>query len=139
MNANIMMKKIELSTKEAKAAGKVGSPEYEELNTLMNRFPTFEISVVKTKSNSGHFIRMTTADMKSYIEKHDDDHSIMKTFNSLRGLDENEKKIPFAAVASIGELKVWFLETFPEIEEFGKNNTDILNKAREARKARKAA
>ena len=35
MNANLMTKKIEMSKNEAKAAGKIGTPEFEELKNYM--------------------------------------------------------------------------------------------------------
>ena len=36
MNANLMTKKIEMSKNEAKAAGKIGTPEFEELKKFYN-------------------------------------------------------------------------------------------------------
>ena len=45
MNANLMTKKIEMSKTEAKAAGKINSEKFNELNTLRSMYPTFEIEI----------------------------------------------------------------------------------------------
>ena len=45
MNANLMTKKIEMSKNEAKAAGKIGTPEFEELKNYMAMYPGFEIQI----------------------------------------------------------------------------------------------
>lgn len=140
MHVDFMEKKIKMTAKEAKEAGRINTEKYAELMTFRSQFPDYAITVVKAKSKGGNFIRMTTDDMKGYIEKHDDEkHTTMIQFNKLRGMDENGKKISFAAVASIGELKAWFLGTYPEIEKFGAENRKILADVREARNASKAA
>ena len=43
MNANLMSKKIEMTKKEAKAAGKIGSDEFKNLRQLMEMYPGYEI------------------------------------------------------------------------------------------------
>lgn len=46
--------------------------------------------------------------------------------NALCGLDESGKKQELAAAASYGELKMWFLEQFPEIEQMSENIRKIM-------------
>ena len=55
------------------------------------------------------------------------------------GLDESGKKQELAAAASYGELKMWFLEQFPEIEQMSENIRRIMDRTRETRAARKAS
>lgn len=43
------------------------------------------------------------------------------------------KKQELAAAASYGELKMWFLEQFPEIEQMSENIRKIIDRTREAR------
>ena len=45
MNANLMTKKIEMSKKEAKAAGKIATPEFEELKNYMAIYPGYEVQI----------------------------------------------------------------------------------------------
>lgn len=45
MNANLMSKKIEMTKKEAKAAGKIGSDEFKNLRQLMEMYPGYEIQI----------------------------------------------------------------------------------------------
>ena len=53
MNANLMTKKIEMSKNEAKAAGKIGTPEFEELKNYMAMYPGFEIHNKYPSYNGG--------------------------------------------------------------------------------------
>ena len=59
------------------------------------------------------------------------------TFYELCGQDENGKKIKMAAAATYGELKMWFLVQFPEIEKFGENVDKIIKETRKIRAEQK--
>ena len=59
----------------------------------------------------------------------------MATFNLLCGNTDDE----LAAKASFGEIKMWFLTQYPEIEKARQNIDEIIAKAKEARIAAKAA
>ena len=138
MNANLMTGTIVMSRNEARKAGKVGTDEYKELAELMRQFHNFHIEVVKPSTKKAdHFKGLTRAYMKQYIESHDQEKLV--EFYALCGLDENGKKQELAAAASYGELKMWFLEQFPEIEQMSENIAKIMDKTREARAARKAS
>ena len=77
--------------------------------------------------------------MEQYIKVHDDaDRSILKVFYQLRGLDENGKKVELAAAASFGELRMWFLNQYPEVEDMNATVDNILEKARKERAEKKA-
>ncbi len=144
MYANIKTKEIIMSKKEAKAAGAVNTPEFHELNALRAANPGFRIEVKTTKSKDT--MKGLTADyMEKFIEariaKNEDevDMENLQMFYTLRGRDEEGNKVDFAPVVSYGELKMWFLSQYPEIENMSKAVEDILKKAREKREAAKAA
>lgn len=141
MTINYTNNTIEMSKSEAKAAGKYGSEKFNELQMLKAAEPTFRIVIVKSTAKKGdHFKGLTYDYMENYIKTHDDEaHSILTTFNGLRGLDENGQKMELAAVATYGEIKMWFLAQFPAIEQMSANVAKILDTARKARAAQKAA
>lgn len=137
MNANLMTKKIEMTKTEAKAAGKLNTTEYNTLLELMNNFPGYQIEIVKTAAKKvDRFKGLDYNYMRDYIKSHNEE--LLKEFYTLRGLDENGKKVGMAAAASYGEIKMWFLEQFPEIEGMGEKVNKIIEETRKAREARKA-
>jgi predicted NBD/HSP70 family sugar kinase len=78
--------------------------------------------------------------MKKYIEAHDDaEKTNMTIFYSLRGLDADGNEIELARVSTYGELKMWFLDTYPEVEDMNKTVDDILAKAKKNREAKREA
>ena len=138
MNANLLTKKIEMTKTEAKNAGKPNTTEYNTLLELQKNFPGYQIEIVKTSANKAVRFKGLDYDyMKNYIESHKPE--LLETFYELRGLDKEGKKIGMAAVASYGEIKMWFLTQFPEIEEMSENVNKIIEEARQAREAKKAA
>lgn len=138
MYANLMTKKIEMTKTEAKAAGKPNTDEYNTLMQLMKDFPGYQIEIAKTSTKKTvRFKGLDFEYMQRYIEAHDKDK--LETFYELRGLDKDGKKIGMAAAATYGEIKMWFLEQFPEIEEFGDKVNRIIEDTRKARAERKAS
>ena len=138
MNANLMTKKIEMSKAEAKAAGKPNTDEYNTLLELMKNFSDYQIEIVKsTSKKADHFRGLNYDYMMNYIRNNNEE--LLHTFYELRGLDKNGKKCSMAAAASYGEIKMWFLEQFPEIEDMANNVNRIVEEARKAREARKNA
>lgn len=137
MNANLMTKKIEMTKTEAKAAGKPNTAEYNTLLELTNNFPGYQIEIVKTAAKKvDRFKGLDYNYMTDYIKSHNEE--LLKEFYTLRGLDENGKKVGMAAAASYGEIKMWFLEQFPEVDKMAETVNEIIEKARNAREARKA-
>mgnify|MGYP003291631317 CR=1 FL=1 len=136
MNANLMTKKIEMSKVEAKAAGKPSTNEYNTLLELLKNFPGYQIEIVKTAAKKvDRFKGLDYNYMADYIKSHNEE--LLKEFYTLRGLDENGKKVGMAAAASYSEIKMWFLEQFPEIEEKASNVNQIIERTRKAREDRK--
>ena len=138
MNANHITKKIEMTKTEAKTAGKPNTDAYNTLLELMKNFPGYEIEIVKSVSKkTDRFKGLDYNYMMDYIKSHNKE--LLKDFYTLRGLDDNGKKVGMPAAASYGEIKMWFLEQFPEVEKMAENVNEIITKAREARKAQKEA
>ncbi len=142
MNANISMATIYMNKTEAKAAGKVGTPEFNELNALRAAYPDFRTEIKTTKSKDN--MKGLTADymekfIEARIEKNEDEVDMvnLQEFYALRGRDEEGNKVALAPVVSYGELKQWFLAQYPEVEEMTKTVDDILAKAKAKRAAAK--
>lgn len=131
MNANLEMKKIVMTKTEAKAAGNPATPEYATLLELMKNFPTFPIEIMKATKKVDRFKGLNYEYMENYIKIHKED--LLETFYELRGLDKDGKKVGLAAAATYGEIKMWFLTQFPEIEGLGENVNKIIDEARKAR------
>ena len=138
MNANLFSRKIEMTKTEAKAAGKPNTTEYNTLLELMKNFPGFQIEIVKSAGKKAdRFKGLDINYMENYIKSHKPE--LLETFYELRGLDANGKKVELAAAATYGEIKMWFLTQFPEIEKLGENVNKIIEEARKAREAQKKA
>ena len=139
MNANISSATIILSKAEAKAAGKTTSAEFAELNELRAAYPTFRI-VIRASKSKDSMKGLDTNYMERYIKAHDDAvNTILKEFYALRGMDENGAKKELAQAVSYGELKMWFLATYPEVETMNETVNAILEKAKSKRMAAKQA
>lgn len=137
MNANVKKNVIEMTATEAAAAGKLNSEKFIELKELQSAFPGFRITIVKnTAKKVNHFKGLDMEYMEKYIKAHNE--SLLGTFYQLCGKDENGKKKEMAATASYGEIKMWFLTQFPEIEKMGENINKIIEETRKTREARKA-
>lgn len=140
MFTNLLTKKIEMTKTEAAKAGKFETKEFEELSALMDRFSSYEIVIVKTNTKSvDHLKGLTYEFMENYIKAHKEE--LLTEFYELCGKDEKGKKLDFGIKLSYGEVRMWFLEQFPEIENFEarKKLDDKMDAIRKARAARKAA
>lgn len=138
MNANLFSRKIEMTKTEAKAAGKPNTTEYNTLLELMKNFPGFQIEIVKSAAKKAdRFKGLDINYMENYIKSHKPE--LLETFYELRGLDADGKRVELAAAATYGEIKMWFLTQFPEIEKLGENVNKIIEEARKAREAQKKA
>ena len=138
MNANLFSRKIEMTKTEAKAAGKPNTTEYNTLLELMKNFPGFQIEIVKSAAKKAdRFKGLEINYMENYIKSHKPE--LLETFYELRGLDADGKRVELAAAATYGEIKMWFLTQFPEIEKLGENVNKIIEEARKAREAQKKA
>ncbi len=139
MNANFVSASIIMSKAEAKAAGKVNSHEFNELAALRAAYPTFRI-VIRASKSKDSMKGLDTNYMERYIKAHDDaENTILHEFYALRGMDAQGHKMELAQAVSYGELKMWFLATYPEVENMNDTVNAILEKAKAKRMAAKQA
>ena len=125
MNANLMTKKVELTKKEAKEAGKLNSEVFKELRQLMEMYPGYEIQIKATVKRKVEFRGLDYKYMKEYIEKHaDDDGKIMAEFRKLTAQDKKDKVAGCENLeaANYAAVKKWFLKKFPEIKQYKENH-----------------
>lgn len=119
---------IEMTKKFAAAARKFGTPEYRNLQEARRDYPNFKVVTVtrKTSGKKDTFKGLNYPFMENYIKNHDDaEHSIMKEYMNLRGLSE-EAKANLVEPYSYGDMKKWFLKTFPAIADFHKQCDELV-------------
>ena len=126
MNANIFSRKIEMTKSEAKAAGKIGSDKFEELQQYMAQFPGYEIQIKAPAKRKIELKGLDYKYMRSYIQKCEraDKAEIMEKFNTLIAQDKKDGKEGAEHLEAAGYLDVreWFLSTFPEIKQNRENH-----------------
>lgn len=137
ININFQKQTIEMTKTFANEASNYGSEAYNELMNAKRDFPSYTVSIAKAASKKKDSFKGLNL---KYMEKYITDHSgaaseQMNTFNLLCGNTDDE----LAAKASFGEIKMWFLTQYPEIEKARQNIDEIIAKAKEARIAAKAA
>lgn len=138
MFINVTAKAIEMAKSEHRAAHTYGTPEYKNLQEVRKAYPGYRV-VIKERKRTDRLKGLDVVYMEKYILAHDDaERSTMKVFYQLRGLDENGKKLPLAAAASFGELRMWFLNKFPEVENMNTTVDSILAQAKKERAEKKA-
>lgn len=118
---------IEVTKAFAKKASIFGSDEYKMLKEARNDFPAYKVVSKSAGKKSGTFKGLTRKYMKEYIKTHDEEN--LKNFYILCGLDENGEELEFAASASYGEIKKWFLSKYPAFNEYSKRVNDVLKSA----------
>ena len=138
MFINECNKVIEMTKSEHRSAHTFGTPEYENLQEVRKAYPGFRV-VVKERKKIDRLKGLDVNYMRNYILKHDGkDSESWKVFCQLRGLDENEEKQGLSAAVAFGELRMWFLTAYPEIENISASVDKILENARKARAEKKA-
>ena len=134
MKANLMNRTIEMSKREAKAAGNINSVESKELREYQNAFPGFEVVIKPTAKRKVEYRGLDYKYMRNYIKncKKEDKEAILDEFNVLIALDKKNKVegTEHLQAASYVDVKKWFFAKFPEIksikEENDKQRNDIL-------------
>ena len=130
---------IEITKTFAQKAARVGSPEYYELLKARKENPSCTVDVKQTKSKDS-FKGLTYEYMKKYILAHDDEKgSIMAIFHELRGNVVSEDDELQAESLTYGEIKMWFLTQYPEIEKMSEKVNKIIEETRKTRETMKAA
>ena len=97
-----------------KCASIAGSEEYRRLQLVRQDYPTFSVvrRSIKKAPSKETYAGLTFAYMENYIATHANAEQIKKVYDELRLIGACHK-------ASYPTIKKWFLETYPEIVEFG--------------------
>ena len=134
MKINEKKNTIEITKTFAQKASRVGSPEYYELLKVRQENPSCTVEVKQTKSKDS-FKGLTYEYMKKYILAHDDEEgSIMAIFHEMRGtIVEGDDELQ-AESLTYGEIKMWFLDTYPEIKNFHDSRADRIKAIKEKQK-----
>ena len=125
---------IELSKAFAKVATIFGTDEYNQLQTVRRDYPNYRVVTLKQKSTGkAEFAKLSFDFMDKYIVSHDVNDGLKAEYNSLRGRDENGVAADFQIV------KDWFLNAFPEFEQFHNERKALLEKIQREKEVRLAA
>ena len=96
---------IEITKSFEKQASVYGSQAYNELREARAEFPTYRL-VIKANKSSSAFKGMDYDFMIAYIEKHENAEQRKAEFDKLR-----------ASGLTYGEIKQWFIDTYPVFEK----------------------
>ena len=105
---------IIMSRSFEKCASIAGSEEYRRLQAVRQDYPTFAVvrRSIKKAPTKQVYAGLTYAYMEKYIADHANSEKIKMEYNELRLIGACHK-------VSYPTIKKWFLETYPEIVEFG--------------------
>ena len=97
-----------------RCASIAGSEEYRRLQLVRQDYPTFTVvrRSIKKAPTKETYAGLTFAYMENYIAKHDNAEERRKVYDELRLIGACHK-------SSYPTIKKWFLETYPEIVEYG--------------------
>ena len=118
---------IEVTKSFDKAASRFGTREYEAIQQARRDYPDYRIVVKKPAKSVDHFAGLTYDFMEKYIASHDSVDVNMAMFNDLRAKSEEAQLFGYSS-ASYGEIKAWFLKTYPEIAAFQRRREEALGK-----------
>lgn len=108
---NMNKRTIEITKAFEKKASKYGTTEYDDLMNVKRDNPNFRIVVKANKTKKDTLKGLTYEFMEQYIERHDDENnSNMVEFRKRTVKNDDNVKTD-----SYGEVKKWFLATYPEI------------------------
>ena len=110
----------------AQKASIVGTSEYNELKEIKANFEGFKVKVhtLAKKKGKETYKGLTYDEMEKYILSHRNSKMNMRIFEAKKALSKIHS-IRYPAI------KQWFLETYPEVKEYGlpKEETDELANA----------
>ena len=124
---------ILLTNAEAREAEIYGSKMYRALIDALNTHKGFNVEVESKSKKGVSFKGMTREFMLNHIKQNPKEgKDLLGKFYTLCGLDETGEKRLFAAVASVGELRMWFLNEYPEFNEGRSKIKEILDDVKKA-------
>ena len=116
ININFMEETIVMNSAFAKKAKRTNSPEYRELIRTRKEFPTYELKTrtIKRNANKECYKGLTYDFMREYITTHHRANENIVEFEKMLYLSKcHTIKYP--------TIKKWFLQTYPEVVEYGKS------------------
>ena len=115
---------IEITKSFAAAAKYFGSQEYKMLQKARSHYPEYYVKVRSAARKADHFKGLSFDFMEKYIKNHKEE--LLSDFFILSGKNEKGEEQEFAAAATYGEIKKWFLKQFPELNIKRKTIDEIL-------------
>lgn len=126
MNAIFEKRVIEMSAAEAKAAGKLGTPEFADLQEYRTAFPDFRIEI-KAPKKAKNQLKIDYKFIEEYIKSHDDANgTTMDELLFLRG--KKAKEGEYVETVNFMDIKNWFLKKYPEIKNAKKEYHEKVDK-----------
>ena len=122
---NTEKRAIEVTKNFNNASHRYGTEEYKALQNVRRDYPEFPVVVKTARTKVDHLKGLTYKFMEKYIASHDDAEARMAIFNDLRGKSDDALDFGMEAL-TYGQVKVWFLKTYPEIEAFQKRRESAL-------------
>jgi hypothetical protein len=106
-----------------KKATIVGSPEYNRFQICKEQNPgcVIEVRTIKKNPNKQKYNGLTYFYMERYIELHENAEANRKEYDELQLIAQchsKQKRYP--------AIKRWFLNTYPEVKEFGNFEVESL-------------
>jgi hypothetical protein len=95
--------------------------EYDMLQRARQDYPTYTpvIKRIKRNPNKETYKGLTYAYMERYIESHDNAEAMMAVYREKRLISECHGK-----ARRYPAIKRWFLKQYPEVEQFGMEESD---------------
>ena len=117
MKIDFAKKAIVITKKEAKAASKYDTPEYNEIMELQEKHPNFVVIVRETKSSPNRKSAnkgFTYDKMEAYVNRHGSELQ-KQQFAEMR---EAAKELAGGSCVAYRFVKDWFDTNFPEASDF---------------------
>ena len=132
MYADFTSRTVNMTMNEAKAAGKIGTDEFKELQEYLTAFPGFAVEIKATAKRKNDFAWIDYDYMRKHISNctRPDKEQIMNDFKDLIAQDKKDKKegAEHLEAESFFKVKKWFMATFPEIKQAQDDRREQIDK-----------
>ena len=128
---------IEITKKFKKAACRFGSDEYYAIKEAVDAHPNYKVTT-KASARKKSTLKLSYDYITKYIKSHDDEEKTIWTeFLFMRGY--TPEGIETGVSYSYVDIQTWFLETYPEIEDYIKDMEEKSNRLRQIREEKARA
>ena len=129
MIVNYKKRAIELTTAEANEAFEYGTPKYEDLQKARRDYPRYKVQVIKVRKKDP-LKNLKLDKIQKYVATHDDEQKTRtKELEKLIGkFEHDDNDIKLDQSASFVEIKNWFLNAYPEIEQYIRDSKAEINR-----------